>query len=162
MHRVSGNVSDLVQHAHTPPERIDFDLLPTALAAEELFPAPLETVLADLVADNIAPFLERLKLPLIDFAQVAKNMCGHRPIGVATPWPDAQSDARQIELMRFHCDHLGPVHIPAQHHLVEGGAAFPFFENLQQLFFVAIEVAREQTQRVLGIARILWNKYQIE
>ena len=51
MNRVTGNVGDFVQHAHAPAEGIDFDLLAAALAAQQLFPSPLQAVLADLVAD---------------------------------------------------------------------------------------------------------------
>ena len=43
-----------MEHAYAPAERVDFDLLAAALAAQQLFPAPLQTVLADLVADDIA------------------------------------------------------------------------------------------------------------
>ena len=57
MNRVAGHVGDLVQHSHAPAERIDFDLLSAALAAQQFFPAPFESVLANFIADARIPAL---------------------------------------------------------------------------------------------------------
>jgi hypothetical protein len=52
--RVAGHVGDLVQHSHAPAEGIDLDLLSAALAAQQFFPAPLESVLANFIADDVS------------------------------------------------------------------------------------------------------------
>ena len=41
-----------MQHAHAPAEGVDFDLLAASLTAQDFFPAPLKSVLADFVAEK--------------------------------------------------------------------------------------------------------------
>jgi hypothetical protein len=153
---------DFVEHAHTATQRIDFDLLAAALAAQQLFPAPLQAVLTDLVADHVAFFPENSELFLVDLAEIAEHVRRHRTVGIAAPRAHAQGDARKFELVRFDGNHRGPVDVAAKHHLVERRPAFAFLEDAQKFFFIALEIARQQPQRGARIVGIFGNKDKVE
>src|SRR5258708_19163043 len=103
---VAGRVGDFLEYAKSPPDRINFDLLPTRVAAQKTFPDVLETEFSDLVAHVVV----RMRLEIVDrnLADVAEQMRGELAVQVVTRGRDLQTDAGQVELMRLERHDLLP------------------------------------------------------
>ncbi len=101
-----GTVGNFLERAQAPADRIDFDLLPAADAAQKGLESALQSELADLVAHMVAG--EPGEILLIGFANVAQQMRCEIAVQVMAPRRDLQADPRKLELMGLDRDHLRP------------------------------------------------------
>ncbi len=99
-------VGDFLEHAQPPPDGVNFDLLSAGVAAQKTFPHALEAEFSDLVAHVVVRM--RFEIAHVHFADVAEQMRGELAVQVMPRGRDLQTDAGQVELMRFERDDLLP------------------------------------------------------
>ena len=156
----AGRVGDFLEHAQPPPDRVNFDLLPAGVAAQKTLPHALEAEFSDLVAHVVVGV--RFQIVHGHFADVAEQMRGELAVQVMPRGRDLQTDAGQLELMRFERHHLLPSEPLGDGDWLVGRAAGLIGVGNLIGDVVGAGVAREPLDRQRKIVGILGHDLRVE
>src|SRR5712692_4674933 len=89
---VTGRLRDLAQQPQPPADRVDFDFLTAAIAAQSVFPASLEAEFTDFIPHSIVG--QTSQILYRDLAYISQQMCPEPPVDIVTLGVDLQTDSR--------------------------------------------------------------------